>query len=83
MVNCSPSVAVISVDLSAVFLSSDKSAVEISFLSFPSADRRTHDALYDHGLAGACTYIHMPVLRSNGAGAADKEAGPAKGKSLL
>ena len=35
MVNCSPSVAVISVDLSAVFLSRDKSAVEISFLSYP------------------------------------------------
>ena len=45
----------------------------------PSADRRAHDALHDHGRAGTCTHIYMPLLRSAGSGAADKETEPAKG----
>ena len=45
----------------------------------PSVDRCSHDNLYDHGLAGTCSNIYMYVFRSDGAGAADKEAESAKG----
>lgn len=44
-----------------------------------SADRGAYDNLYDHGLAGTCTYFHMHVLRYSGLCSAGKETEPAKG----